>query len=298
MNDSIFNDSINAILHHNFYQQIDSITAKANQIATNTGSLTFWPEWYTVLMSLATLFASILTIIGFISIIWAWNNYKMSKNCQRAIIHDLVRHMFINNVILEVIRITCKHHNYTCRPIEGVFARFATLETDTDLGRLSTESKHYAKIHSMNSLLRNYNITVNIAEKHFADTNCTIEQKKDDIREIIVRSRRICDELIELGEKLGLNITIESARQHIVDYYQNKKTYTFDADEEKLLKRNEYTNHDYFDNILNLHEILNSRIKDRFNDIYFIFKDSPTPKTTSLDEIIKKSNNNLLRLLL
>lgn len=288
------NDSIHQALHGEYYQHLDSISQSVHAIAENTYT---WYNWYSSAFSLLSIGASFATIAGIATLWWQWKKRRITKDCQKAIFLDLIRHMFIINVILEVVRRVCEHHNYACRPIEGVFARFATLESDTDLGRLSTSSKQYALIHSVNSLLRNFNIAVNIAEKHFADPNCPKVQKADDLREIAVRSRRICDELIELAKKLDLDITTDSASAHIRQYYENKPPTSISKEEEACIpKRNIYKNHGYFDYELGLTDIFNRRIKARFDDIYFIFENNPelgpTPTTVTLTSPQKKENSN------
>lgn len=279
-------DSINNVLNNAYKEQLDSIANHIYQISQNTDT---WYNWLSSTISIASFVASVATIGGVLAIWWNWDKLMMTKNCQRAIILDLIRHMFINNAILEVVRCACEFHDYKCRPIEGVFARFATLESDTDLGRLSTNSKHYTQIHSVNSILRNYNIAVNIAEKHFADPNCPKEQKKDDIREIIFRSRRICQELITLGNDLGLKDSQALAIKHIRDYYSKKKTTPLSTNEKEcILKRNSYQDHEYFDKDLGLTDVFDLIIKKRFDDTFFIFNDSPKPKLIQLGSLKKR----------
>lgn len=269
-------DSIDNISHYPLLEQLDSISYSLTKISQNTDS---WYDWSSSIVSVISVIASIATIIGFITLYWEWKKHQMSKDCQREIILDLIRHMFINNVILEVIRGVCERNKYECRPIEGVFARFATLDSDTDLGRLSTSSKHYAKIHSVNSILRNYNIAVNIAEKHFNDPSCHIEIRKDDIREIVTRSRRIAKELLELGQILKLGVTTELASNHIRKYYSKYLKLPLNQEEaERILPRNEFKEHDYFDQAMNLTDVMDCIINKRYKDIYFIFNNESKPR--------------------
>ena len=62
--------------------------------------------WYnkrSSIVSYLTIIASIVTIIGIISIFGSMRRNVISRSCQRRIIIDLIRHFFVNMAIVEAV---------------------------------------------------------------------------------------------------------------------------------------------------------------------------------------------------
>lgn len=198
---------------------VDEILSVAKEISSNTNG---WDGWLNITMSLISIIVSLVTIAGVVMIYYEFKKRRISNSCQRKVVLDLIRHMFVNNVIAEII---LEKLIYGMRPVDGVLARFAVLDSDTDLCKLSITDKSFDDIHQISLLLRNYNIAVACAEKHFDDASYPLTGKEDDIKEIMSRSMAITRKLITLAGKLGLDVDECAVVEHLVDYYAENDSY-------------------------------------------------------------------------
>lgn len=106
---------ISLLLDANHVTELTGIVKEINQ---NTDS------WHgmNILFTLISFIAALVTIMGLVMVVYAIVKNKCSNRCQQKIIEDLLRHFFINNAILETIRIRTKD-DPELRPIDGVFSR-------------------------------------------------------------------------------------------------------------------------------------------------------------------------------
>lgn len=193
-------------------EDIEQILTVAKEISDNTDA---WADWVSVAMTIISLVASIVTIAGIVMFYIEYQKNKISRSCQKKVILDLVRHFFVNNVILELIR---ENFAEGKRPIDGVFLRFSTLASDENLCKLSNNDKGFDEIHQLCLLLRNYNIAVGCAEKHFSESSCSDVERLNDIDEIYVRSVKITDKLIVLAQTLKLGINNDLVKEHLFSF--------------------------------------------------------------------------------
>ena len=135
-------------------ENADQILVVAKQISENTNA---WSNWGSIVMTVISLVASVVTIAGIVMFYYEYKKNKISRSCQKKVVLDLVRHFFVNNVIVELIR---EKHAEGKRPFDGVFLRFATLASDENLCKLSNSDKSFDEMHQLCLLLRNYNIAV------------------------------------------------------------------------------------------------------------------------------------------
>lgn len=84
---------------------IETISDKVSQIYQNTGLWSGNGQW---VITIITILASIATILGSINILRIYREKKVNKDYWRKLIVDLIRHLFINNAIIETIRINAK----------------------------------------------------------------------------------------------------------------------------------------------------------------------------------------------
>lgn len=247
-------------------ENIANILKAVNDISEHTDS---WSTPSSTLVTILSIMASAATVIGVIVLYWEFRKRKTTKECQRRIILDLIRHLFVNNAIIEVIRSKSQHYKYTYRPQDGVFSRFATLSTDTDLGRLAVTARNFDDIHELSLLLRNYNIVSELAEKHFADKNYPVKEKERDLKDLFERSMRITELLLKLAETQKLKIGKETVVKYLKECYEKDTQQTQKPKGFVLLKRDCFKDHDYYDK-LGLKELFDGCIFIRVNRITFI----------------------------
>ncbi len=219
---------------------------------------------------LVSFLASIVTIAGFGSIFFYYLRIKISKHCQKKIIIDLIRHFYINCVIIEIIRARLTKEKFKIRPTDGVFSRFAVLDTDMCLDRFSVNSRNFEMMHEICLLFRNYNIVAGVAEKHFADPNISVDLKKQDMIDLFSRAVKVTRSLFDLSESLKLGITKESIVLFLEQDLQSAKKGPWPEDivENDILPRDKFDDHSYYDE-MGLKQIFNQRMLKHATTFYF-----------------------------
>ena len=190
------------------------------EISDNTDA---WGSWWTTPLTILTIVASLATICGLFMIFKEMRKQKASVERQELIIKDLIRHLFVNAAIMEVIRIKMAGKWGKLHPLEGVFSRFCVLETDLQLGLIRVKDSQFTKLHSLCLLLRNYNIVAQLAEKHFNDPHYDSKEKELELDDLLIRTKKITKEFFELGETVNLKINKNSVREFIIEHYKEKK---------------------------------------------------------------------------
>ena len=108
-----------------------------------------------------------------------------------------------------------------------------------------------------------------LAEKHFNDPKYDPKEKELELDDLLGRTVRITDEFLELGKIAKLNINNDSIREFITLHYNEKK-----AKRQKSLPDIRLSartgNRAYYDDKLNLSEIYDFCILDRYDDIRVI----------------------------
>ncbi len=219
---------------------------------------------------LISFLASIVTIAGFVSILVYCQKIRISKQCQKKIIIDLIRHLYINCVIIEIIRAKLTKKKFTIRPTDGVFSRFAVLDTDMCLDRFSVNSRNFVMIHEICLLFRNYNIVAGVAEKHFADPNISVDLKKQDMTDLFSRAVKVTKMLFDLNESLKLGITKESIVRFLEQDLRSAKKgpWPEDIGENDILPRDKFDDHSYYDE-MGLKQIFDQRMLKHATTFYF-----------------------------
>lgn len=264
---TILNDSIIKPMADTIVTQENNLTKileAAKIISENTDP---WFDIPSISLTALSIMASIATLLGVGGIFMEIKRRKTSKKCQKKIILDLIRHLFINKAILEVVRSEVNTSGFQVRPVDGVFSRFKTMDTDIDLGRFSVVAKNFDNIHKISLLLRNYNIVADLAEEHFADKNYPIKHKEEELKDLFRRSTEITEQLINLGELQGLKINHKTVTKHLNEHYtklisEEDKKIEFD-----ILERKEKP-YDYYDN-LGIKELFDNCIRKRSQETVF-----------------------------
>jgi len=244
-----------------FFQIINTIIEPIREGFTNASSPAFCA---------ISFLASIVTIAGFGSIFFYYLKIKISKHCQKKIIIDLIRHLYINCVIIEIIRARLTKEKFTIRPTDGVFSRFAVLDTDMCLERFSVNSRNFEMMHEICLLFRNYNIVAGVAEKHFADPKISVDLKKQDMIDLFSRAVKVTKLLFALSDSLKLGITKEMIVRFLEENLKSAKEGAWPAGikESDILPRDKFNDHSYYDE-MGLKQIFDQRILKHATTFYF-----------------------------
>ena len=211
---------LNTIVELSSQFSADSVVVKhLKEISKNTNS---FDTWYTGLFTILSVLATIVTIGGIVFLFADFFKKRMSQKKQISIILDLMRHLMENSAILEIILEEKKNERY---PIEGTMSRFATLDDDTDIGRLSVSADQYERLHNLSLSIRNYNSVVSYLDKHISDPNYSDRLLTKELLNIKDRSNAICDALFKVSEHLHNKnrITKEVFAEYIDDRYHQDK---------------------------------------------------------------------------
>lgn len=194
MNPTIQIDTLHVV------EKIDSLSKQLNQIIDNTNA---FKDGFSTFFTYSSLAASIVTVFGVAAVFIRISNRSISNRRQKKIILDLLRHIMVNNAILEIILKKRAGKNGSI-PVEGTLERFATLEDDMDLGKFSGRAKNYEKLHNVSLLIRNYNSIVCYADKHMHNKEYPNKLLEKELNDIFKRSKAISDELLKLSKEMHL----------------------------------------------------------------------------------------------
>ena len=248
----------------------DSLFKAVNVVSDHTNEFAGW----SLVVTIITLLASLATIIGIAALIIAWRKRIVNRRCQKRIIMDMIRHMFTNNTISEVIRLK---HPKTGKAVlkEGVMERYCFLDSDIELANMNFTAKSYERLHSLRLRLKNYNSVVLVAEKHFTDPNCPIDIRMEDLDDIWERSARLTNGFLEYANKVGLHITKNDISTFIRVYHNEQDRIPAwkaanQLDEDVDLPNRDNTARAYYDKEpYNLQDIVDTCIRYRSGFVYF-----------------------------
>lgn len=225
-----------------------------------------WGGWMNTSLTILTILASVATISGLIMIYIELRRHKASLGRQELIVKDLIRHLFINAAIMEVIRMKMTGNWGKLHPTEGVFTRFCVLDSDLELSQIRVTDAQYIMLHRMSLFLRNYNIMSQLAEKHFNDPDFDPKEKELELDELWRRTVTITKEFIRLGVVTTLNITKESVREFVYEHYHEIDLSSLP----KMTLPERAGDRAYYDTELDLSEVFDACIIDKYDNIRVI----------------------------
>lgn len=189
----------------NLNYPIDTLVSQIKLICQHTDCSSGLPYW----TSIMTILASAITIASIVLILIEFIRYRRKKRCNGLILQDFIRHLFVNIGIMDVIRIKMEENGNTydnCYPEEGVFKRMTFLTEDCNFAKYATKSKNYNKIHELELLMRNFNITAEVACTHFLSPAISAEAKKRDLNELTIRAVKLIEKFKNLTKILDIKL--------------------------------------------------------------------------------------------
>ena len=249
-----------------YFAKIESLLDKTSEISYHTDA---WGSGLSITLTVLTIFASAVTVVGLVSIFFQIQSNKTTKKRQELIIIDLVRHLFINAILLEIVRTKMNGKWKTHHPAEGTFTRFCVLETDLGLDKIRVKDVIFSKLHSMSLSLRNYNIANDIAEKVLNDPKMDSNEKLYYLDDIWKRTKRLIDGFLKLCEQTNLKVDKESIGRKIYQYYWIDERNKVEESGKRLpnvsVKREDVRA--YFSDQFGVANEFDFCIKNRYNDV-------------------------------
>lgn len=159
-------------------------------------------------------------VIAFISLVIAWlmavwqkrterNTMKITKEGQIGLLVDYIRHFYTNLVVIISVTEKLKGRFSSHYPSEEHFRKLII-----DLEVLHPEAffhskEKYNQIHKLLLLLRNYNIEVDVAEKHLCSRSVEPYAKERDLNTLIFKPDLLCRSFLDCIRNLCEDVSKE-----------------------------------------------------------------------------------------
>lgn len=178
-------------------------------------SLSKWAE-------LATIIGSLLAVFGVFTLYYEIRRKKISDGRKKLIFQDFLRHLFVNTAIVELIRQRVKESGGFDKvyPEEGVLERMKFLPDDFAISRFRTSDKYFDEMHDMELLMRNYCVSLDVANKHLASQKIPAEVKIADLADVDNRAKSLMVDIYKMSEYLKLG-DIRPLHELISDKYSS-----------------------------------------------------------------------------
>ena len=197
-------------------ESLPTIEEKLNYLSSQMDSASSFGSWDNWITTLVAWFSFIITLI----ITFQIRKHKITRDTQKKVILDLMRHLMVNSATLESIITNLG----TCKPIEGTLTRFATLENDLELGRFMLRAKSYSDLHNVSLKIRNYNSLAEYADKHMHDPAYPQSKLKEELEALNTRAEDIFKRLIELSESIHRKpLTMEHFVKYVLHRYNTER---------------------------------------------------------------------------
>lgn len=173
-------------------EALERILKNTTLIEHNTDT---WSNIWSTSISIISLIASIVTVIGFLSIYYELHKRKTSKQCRKVLIYDLIRHFFIVSAIVEALKILMKDEYGKKVPAESIFGRMPALNEDILFGNYYVDADHFDLIHRIGFGIRNFNSVSAATYRLLKDPNTATQIQDKEFDALLTRAERICNEL-------------------------------------------------------------------------------------------------------
>lgn len=109
------------------------------------------------------------------------NTKKLSKEAQRHLLNELLRHLYRNYVITYTMRTKMKDIEYLGYPSEEYFEKMKIPMQNIHLEAFYGEDEKFEFMHVLYLNMRNYNEEIDVALKHITDPSLNIDTKNEDL---------------------------------------------------------------------------------------------------------------------
>ena len=126
----------------------------------------------------------------------AHNTQLLNADAQYGIMIDLVRHLYRNLVVMWAITNKMRASNYTTYPSEIHLTKAKIPLQDIHLELFAGNKEAYSTMNEMVLLLRNYNLELDVAMKHFAQKGLKSEVKEYDIYTLLLKPGLLANKIV------------------------------------------------------------------------------------------------------
>lgn len=190
----------------------DSVTAlqseplsqiqRFTEVTASNTTFAFWWDGFNILIAVIALVFSIFTFYSQNKT--SENTQKLSRESQRNLLLDLVRHFYRNLVITYAIKTKLDDIGYEGYPSEEHLIKLKVPMENIHLEAFYGRDKEYEVMHDLYLKLRNYNEEIDVACMHFKDVNLSQETKKRDLDTLLFKpsflTKRIIMTMYELWD--------------------------------------------------------------------------------------------------
>lgn len=181
------------------------------------------------------------------------NTKKLSQDAQRALLNELLRHLYRNYVITYTMRTKMKDIKYKGYPSEEHFEKLKIPMENIHLEAFFGEDRKFQLLHVLYLNLRNYNEEVEVAQKHIIDPDIKKQTKDEDFDTLEFKVSYLTGKIIDTiykiwGENesykadmcnaMALSLSGETNATNNIDVPNSEK---FDALTLESLKKTNYT---------------------------------------------------------
>ena len=170
--------------------QIQQFTERT---AINT-TFDFWWDGFNILIAVIALLFSVFTFISQNKT--SENTQKLSREAQKNLLLDLVRHFYRNLVITYTIETKLEEIGYEGYPSEEHLIKLKVPMENIHLEAFYGRDKEYEVMHDLYLKLRNYNEEIDVACMHFKDANLSKETKKRDLDTLLFKPSFLTERIL------------------------------------------------------------------------------------------------------
>lgn len=229
-------------------EKLDKILEYASNLE-HLSEKTFWHHGVPEFVFDSMAFIASMTALGaIITVYYKYRQYERNKDCKSQILGEIVRYLYVNDTIIEIIRLKMEERGWErgVHPHEAIIRRFKFPDKDLDISDFAMTAKNYNKVREFQLFMRNYNIMVDIAAKHFEDENVEKMVKVCDLAELQHRSHRLLDRIY--GLKAYFNLSLDELEEfipanHRADFTPDDLTLT--PEEKKAIEKMTYIPEQY-----------------------------------------------------
>ena len=130
---------------------------------------------------------------------------RIDEECQRLLLIDIVRHLYRNKVCTLAMwykYVQAKGEKY---PSDEHFLKLELLPKDLYLEQFYKDPQKFNLLHELEMLLRNYNIEVEVAQRHFFDAHIDEETKTRDFSTLNFKPGYLAVRILEAMDQLWEN---------------------------------------------------------------------------------------------